>query len=145
MGTVDKSRNELMIAFCDSGVGIPRTLPKLYPWELIRAALSLLPGIKPNDGEMIQAGMTIGRTQTGQTSRGKGLNDLRRFIDESKAGEMTLISRHGLYRYRAGGGEMVQNYRYGAAGTLIQWSVPLDMVTNWTGEVDESDDYDQGN
>lgn len=139
MGTVDRRRNELMIAFCDLGVGIPSTLPKLYTWELIRAALALLPGIKPNDAQMIQAAMTIGRTQTGATSRGKGLNDLRRFIDESGSGKLHLASRHGLYTYNAGGAEKVQNYSYSNGGTIIKWSVPLDKVTNWTGEVDDGD------
>lgn len=61
-GHVNKSRKELMITFCDLGVGIPDTLPKLHAWEHIRAALSILPGIKLNDGEMIKAGMILGRS-----------------------------------------------------------------------------------
>ena len=134
-GAINKPRNELMVTFCDLGVGIPRTLPKLYTWEKIRSALSLLPGINPNDGEMIQAGMTIGRTQTGETNRGKGLNDLRSFIDQSGTGEMVIISQHGMYRYTAGGVEKAQNYGSSVGGTFIKWTVPLDRVTNWTGEV----------
>ena len=123
---------ELMITFCDLGVGIPATLPKLYTWERIWAAVALLPGIKPNDGQMIQAGMVIGRTQTHETNRGKGLNDLRKFIDEAGGGEMNILSGQGSYRYRGPGDELVNNFHQRINGTLIKWTVPLDNISNWT-------------
>jgi len=141
-GTINKPRNELMIAFCDLGIGISRTLPKLYTWERIRGALALLPGINPNDGEMIQAAMTLGRSQTGEINRGKGLNDLRSFIDQSGTGELHIFSRHGAYRYSARGSEKVQNYRRPINGTLIKWTVPIDQVTNWIRE-GKPDEYEQ--
>ena len=141
-GHIDAKRDQLLITFCDLGIGIPKTLPKLYAWENIRAALSLLPGISPNDGDMIRAGMLIGRTQTGLSNRGKGLNDLRRFIDLTKGGELRIYSRAGAYRYKPDGKDSVVNSARSIGGTLINWSVPLSEVTNWKPE-DFSDVEDE--
>lgn len=139
-GHVNKRSGELMVMFCDLGVGIPRTLPKRYPIELILAALSYVPGIRPNDAEMIQAGMTIGRTRTKEENRGKGLNDLRRFIDESGIGELHIFSRKGHFHYKPGHEEKLRNSDTSVGGTLIQWSVPLKEISNWTGVAEDETD-----
>lgn len=139
-GQVNKRKKELLITFCDLGVGIPETLPKIYTWERIRAALSLLPGIRPNDGQMIKAAMTIGRSRTREEHRGRGLNDLRSLIDQADAGELYIFSSKGRYRYRAGGDEEAFNSNISVNGTLIKWCVPLDRVTDWIGDEDETDD-----
>jgi hypothetical protein len=142
-GQVNKRKGEMMITFCDLGVGIPDTLPKVYPWELIRAVLAILPGVNPNDGQMIQAGMAIGRTRTKEIHRGRGLNDLRSFIDQAGAGELHILSRKGRYTYSPGNEEMLHNYGISMGGTLIKWSVPLRNVTNWVEE--EGHDVDGDN
>lgn len=144
-GHVNRRSKELMIMFCDLGVGIPRTLPKLYNMEVIRGLLSLLPGINPNDGQMIQAAMQLGRSSARQTNRGKGLNDLRSFVDNAGAGELHIFSGHGHYIYKPGHGELVHNYGTGIAGTLIKWTVPMSAVTNWAGNGDEDDDTTEDN
>lgn len=130
-GHIDKLNGKLMIMFCDLGVGIPQTLPKKYPLEFINNILSLLPGIKPSDGEMIMAGMTIGRTRTGKLNRGKGLNDMRRFIADRNNGELHIFSRHGYYCYNGRTGtETINNFNKPIGGTLIQWILPLSSVLN---------------
>lgn len=136
-GTVNRLRKDLTITFCDLGVGIPSTLPKLYPWEVIRAILAVLPGVKPNDGDMIRAAMTLGRSATHETNRGKGLNDLRKFVDIAGAGELVIFSNRGSYRYGANGEEQVVNYDRSIGGTLIKWTVPMARVTDWKGDDDE--------
>jgi hypothetical protein len=130
-GHINKNKKELMVTFCDLGVGIPETLPRIYAWERIYSVLATLPGIKPDDGQMIRAGMMLGRSRTRQEHRGRGLNDLRSFIDIAGAGELYILSRKGRYRYRAGQDEEVFNSRISIGGTLIRWSVPLACVTNW--------------
>lgn len=135
-GHVNRPRGELTITFCDLGVGIPATLPKLYPWEKIRAALSVLPMMTPNDGDMIKAAMTLGRSVTRESHRGKGLNDLRRLIDIAQAGELHIFSDRGAYKYGANGVESVQNYHESIQGTLLKWTVPMDRVTDWKGDQD---------
>ncbi len=140
VGSVDRGRDQLQIMFCDLGVGISNTLPKLYTWEKIRSALALLPGVKPNDGEMIQAAMIIGRTKTGQQGRGRGLNDLRRFVELATSGELKIFSRAGVYTYQSGGNETVSNSLHSLGGTLIKWTVPLSSVTNWSPDSEVEDE-----
>lgn len=144
-GHVNKRSGKLVILFCDLGVGIPTTLPKVHGWEKIRSALSILPGVKPNDAEMINAGMVIGRTSTGLAGRGKGLNDLRMFVDDAGGGELNIFSRKGHYKYEAGGGVRMINHSKSIGGTLIKWSVPISNVTNWiasAGNTYDEDDQD---
>lgn len=137
-GHVNLNSNKLVIIFCDLGVGIPTTLPKIHGLEKIVSALSLLPGIKPNDAEMIKAGMEIGRTSTGLAGRGKGLNDLRKFVDDTGGGELNIFSRKGHYQYLVDSPEILYNHRYSIGGTLIKWSVPINNVTDWISNTEES-------
>lgn len=139
-GHVNRRSKELMIMFCDLGVGIPRTLPKLYRMETIRQILSILPGVNPNDGQMIQAAMELGRSRSGLTNRGRGLNDLRSFVDNAGSGDLHIFSGHGHYHYNPLTGERIKNYGIGIAGTLIKWTVPMAAVTNWAGDGDEDAD-----
>ncbi|AMS32660.1 hypothetical protein AEM42_10200 [Betaproteobacteria bacterium UKL13-2] len=135
-GSVNLKEDRLQILFCDLGVGIPKTLPKLYAWEKIRSALSILPGVNPNDGQMIEAAMIIGRTKTRQSERGRGLNDLRRFVELVSSGELKVFSASGVYTFQSGGNESIVNYGNSIGGTLIKWTVPLSSVTNWSPEPD---------
>jgi hypothetical protein len=144
-GHVDKKNALLTITFCDLGVGIPETLPKRYAMEIILSMLALLPGIKPNDGQMIKAGMEIGRSRTLQTHRGKGLNDLRRIIDVAGEGELHILSRRGCYRYSPGKEDVVRNLDMTVGGTLIKWTIPLNKITDWESVGGEQDDNNQGN
>jgi hypothetical protein len=138
-GHVNKIDAQLTIMFCDLGVGIPVTLPKRYPMEIILNYLSILPGIRPNDGQMIRAGMEIGRSQTLKINRGKGLNDLRRIIDDAGEGELHIFSGRGCYRYSPGKVDEVENLKRTVGGTLIKWTIPLSKITKWVeGDEDES-------
>jgi hypothetical protein len=137
-GHINKINSQMTIMFCDLGVSIPRTLPKRYPMEIIGSVLSILPGIKLNDGQMIKAGMAIGRSQTYESNRGKGLNDMRRIIDEAGEGELHIFSRKGCYRYSPGKPDQIRNFDIAVDGTLIKWTVPLNKVTEWR----EGDEYE---
>jgi hypothetical protein len=115
------------LAFYDAGVGISKTLPRKYPIELIRGVLSLLPGVQPDDGQMIRAAMELGRSRTDQSNRGKGLLDLTKLIDIVGQGEMRIYSRNGAYSY-APSGEREQNANGFVEGTLIEWQLPIDKA-----------------
>lgn len=130
-GHVNKKTKDLVVMFCDLGVGIPKTLPRLYTMELIRNVLSILPGINPDDGDMIKAAMQLGRTRTNQTNRGKGLNDIRSFIEQANSGSLEIYSSKGFYQYKPNNDEVVKNFSSNIGGTLIVWTVPLATVTNW--------------
>jgi hypothetical protein len=139
-GTYNRKTKDLTITFCDLGVGIPATVTKLYLVEHIRALFSLVPGIQVSDGQMIMAAMTLGRTRTGHQGRGKGLNDLRKFIDQAGGGELKIFSKKGTYTYAAGGSERYENHQDSIGGTLIKWRVPIANVTDWSGDEDDDDD-----
>lgn len=115
------------VVFYDAGVGIPKTLPRRYPAEVIMQVLSQLPGIIPNDGQMIAAAMVLGRTRTDMDNRGKGLMDLAKLIDQVGAGKMQIFSRQGRYSYSSGVGSHSSG-RGRLEGTLIEWRLPLDMA-----------------
>jgi hypothetical protein len=134
-------KNRFTLTFYDAGVGIPKTLPRKYGWEAIRGVLSLLPGISPDDGQMIRAAMELGRSRTGSDNRGKGLLDLLKLIDEVGGGTLHIFSRCGWYCYTPGG-EAVQNDEHFVEGTLIKWELPLDMAVIKLVEVplDDLDD-----
>lgn len=112
------------LAFYDAGVGIPKTLPRKYPMEKIRGILSLLPGIEPDDGQMIRAAMELGRTRTDSSNRGKGLMDLAKLIDQAGAGSMKIYSRNGSYTHTPNG-QQHANHGGFVEGTLIEWQLPI--------------------
>lgn len=128
-GHYHQPTGKLSIMFCDLGVGIPSTLPRKHPMEHIRELISMLPGVKPDDGQMILAGMQIGRSSTRQGHRGKGLNDLRQFIDQAGAGELKIFSRAGEYWYNSLSDEGAKNNDSIIHGTLIVWTVPIKAVS----------------
>lgn len=137
VGHFNRLRKELRVLFFDQGVGIPKTLPKRFGWEQIRSAVGQLPLVSPNDGEMISAAMTLGRSQTAAGHRGKGLNDFKKLIDACKGGRLIVLSNRGEYQYSYPGSEAVWNYSDSIRGTLIEWSVPLAAIENFNaGEFD---------
>lgn len=125
------------LVFYDAGVGIPKTLPRKYPIEKIRGVLSLLPGITPDDGQMIKAAMELGRTRTEASNRGKGLLDLAKLIDAVGVGSMRIHSRNGTYSY-APTIETHSNHEGFVEGTLIEWQLPIDSaLENLPKEVED--------
>ncbi len=132
-GHVNKRTKSLIIMFCDLGVGISNTLPKIHPMEIIRGCLSILPGVNPNDSEMIKAAMEIGRSQSHLGNRGKGLKDIKNFIDQVQSGKLEIFSNKGYYQYEYGTEPELRNHSMGIGGTLIAWTVPLEVITNWQG------------
>lgn len=115
------------LAFYDAGAGIPKTLPRKYTIEKIRGVLSILPGIQPDDAQMIKAAMELGRTSTNETNRGKGLLDLAKLIDIAGIGEMHIYSRNGTYKY-VPGSESHANQDGFVEGTLIEWQLPINIA-----------------
>jgi hypothetical protein len=136
-------KNLFTLTFYDAGVGIPKTLPRKYGWEAIRGVLSVLPGIDPDDGQMIKAAVELGRSRTGADNRGKGLLDLLKLIDQVGSGTIHIFSRCGWYSYTPTA-EFVKNDDNFVEGTLIKWELPLSMALIRLQEV-SSDDLDPEN
>ena len=122
LASLHTERNRFSLLFYDAGVGIPKTLPRTHTMERIRATLSLL--FDPDDGQMLEAAMEMGRSRTKLSHRGKGLLDLARLIDSVGSGELRIYSRTGALVYRP-------DYLRGSnhdgfvEGTLIEWRLPF--------------------
>jgi hypothetical protein len=144
LASLNRPNNSFTLVFSDTGVGIPKTLPRKYGIEQVRAAISVLPGFQVDDGQMIEAAMVLGRTRTHLDNRGKGLLDLTQLIDLLGGGEMNIYSRHGVVKYTSGG-TTHRNCGRAVEGTLIEWKMPLDkaLVAQAPDVNDEAQSEDQ--
>jgi hypothetical protein len=127
LANLDVRENIFTLVFADSGVGIPKTLPRTQPMELVRRMFSILPHLAVDDGQMIEAAMVLGRTRTKRSNRGKGLMDLTQLIDIVGGGKMHIFSRKGMLTYTAGTMKH-RNLDQSLEGTLIEWVLPLDKA-----------------
>jgi len=128
---VREDEDEMSVAICDLGIGIPRSLPLKHPREFIQLALATvsvalkMPTHRGKvDAHMIHAAMEINRTRTNVAGRGKGLTDLRRIVDEVKGGRLILISNRGRLVY-SNGVYSKHGYERSIKGTLVLWTIPL--------------------
>jgi len=117
--------NELHVALCDRGVGIPKTLPEKVWFKRFAKTLTL--GV--DDAKMIKEAMEYTRSSR-QTSQGVGLGsrDIQALISEQGRGQLTIISGTGHYRLQTQDGkahEATRKIGYDVKGTLIQWLIPL--------------------
>lgn len=117
--------NELHIALCDRGVGIPKTLLQKEWFKKFAKTLKL--GV--DDAKMIKEAMKYTRSSR-EVHQGVGLgsHDIQALISEQGRGQLTIISGAGHYRLQTQGGkthEMARKIRYDVTGTLIQWRIPL--------------------
>lgn len=116
---------KLTVAFCDLGIGIPKSLPhsKSFAPEKIREFLQKV-GIGSGDVGAIEAAIELGQTRTGEKGRGKGLSEIVEAVNRSAEGGVIIVSNRG--RYIAGEGKKIlENLSQSVRGTLITWSVPM--------------------
>lgn len=123
----DSENRILCVTFYDQGVGIPITLPKSKFFEHVRDVFSGW-----TDSRKIKAAMEIGRTSTGRTERGKGLQNFIEFAKSHREGQLSIYSLRGRYRenfYLDSSADRVpselRDYQNSIGGTLIEWSVKL--------------------
>lgn len=121
-GSFNKKDRSLKITILDRGVGIPNTLPRSGFYERIKGLLAAI--TNPDDADRINAAVQVGRTSTGLPGRGRGLNDMRKFIESNPRGRLRILSGHGEVIYRTGSElpEKVLN-NVGLNGTLIEWEI----------------------
>ena len=128
-GGYNTSTKDLKITFYDQGVGIPKTLPASNIWENVLDKLSIFPmARRMKDEVLLKAAMEFRRTKTKEHDRGKGLSDLLNFIIQRKEGYLSILSRHGLYKYSIENGkerEKSERLPLPIEGTLIIWKTHL--------------------
>lgn len=128
-GAYDKDKQELKISFYDQGIGIPKSLPTSEVWEKVLGFLARL-GLAQRalDSALLKAAMEIDRTSTGESDRGKGLQDLLEFINQRGEGYLSVVSQRGLYRFSLKNDKKqskTHSFKNPLLGTLIIWNVSL--------------------
>lgn len=124
----DDLSRELRITFYDKGIGIPKTLPAHKKFEIIRQLFHAW-----TDSRKVKAAMEIGRTASGLSERGKGLQNLIEFAKAHTRGSLRVTSLRGsyeeFYESMSDGQRPPQisrkDHRCSIGGTLIEWSVIL--------------------
>jgi hypothetical protein len=126
-----EQEGELTVVLCDLGIGIPESLPLTQGTnkvvELVARAARAAQVVH-TDAHLIRAALEVGRSRTGESHRGKGLQDVVEVIDAAGSGALVIHSNHGRYVHRVQDGtttENLHNYRNTIRGTLIQWQVPI--------------------
>jgi len=122
-----KEKRRLCVMFYDQGAGIPATLPTSDVIERLREYFDTWP-----DSRKIEAAMEVGRSATGATERGKGLQNLVEFAKAHDEGRLSIYSLNGMYRLNVrneNGQQTVEtiqrDYVNSINGTLIEWEVTL--------------------
>ena len=124
-GSYNRQNDTLTITICDQGVGIPKTLPRTHAKEKINDILNRL-GITGDDADMIKAALELGRTATHKTYQGKGLQDIKRFVDSYENASLKILSLRGEYLYlkeKQVKSEKLTPRKSPFHGTIIEWRI----------------------
>lgn len=127
-GAYDAQKNELKIIFYDQGIGIPKSLPASEISEKVYAFIEKLGLSTKIHSTLIKGAVELDRTSTGESDRGKGLQDLLEFIKQRQEGYLSIFSLKGLYKYSISGGKAstkTENFKTSIPGTVIIWNVQL--------------------
>jgi hypothetical protein len=136
-GSIDKHVRRLKVSFYDLGVGIPGTLEKRHGSGAVNKLMSKF-GLAPSDSALIRAAMEIGRSGTGKAHRGKGLAEIREFVEVLGPGTLRIISGQGELIYSCDengncGEYKLSDHSISVEGTYIEWEVAI-PDTNVIGE-----------
>jgi hypothetical protein len=118
LGYVETGTREMSFCFFDQGVGIPRTIRTRFrdsPW---------LGPLARSDSELVQrAVIEGGYSSTKMPSKGRGLPTLKRFIDTSTDGELSILSHKSFCVFHTGKDPVREDHRINLPGTLITWNI----------------------
>lgn len=114
----------LCVVFCDLGVGIPGSLPKKRPewYDLIER---MFDGSAPDDKVIVET-IKLSESRTGSAYRGKGLNQFVNAVKGVDGAFLSILSNRGGYILDNDGPRSTL-YPDSMGGTLIEWSIPLEL------------------
>jgi hypothetical protein len=121
--------NNLSVAFCDTGIGIPRSLLTSGHWSesLLGGILKKLGFAGNFEGELVRSAIELHKSRTGSEHRGRGLGEILDVVRNSGRGNFTILSNRGFYRYDSDSKtEVIMDFDDSIMGTLILWNVPVD-------------------
>lgn len=120
-----KFKNQLFLALCDTGEGIPKTIAKNEMWEQLKLIATKYVG-KGADCSLIKAAMELGESGSDRSGRGEGLHQQLEYVAKNPHGVLWIFSNHGLYSYDSSNGrDTMRDHKKSVCGTIIQWNVSL--------------------
>lgn len=128
---VREEPDELVVSFCDLGIGVPYTVQMLQKhanWLLprLRSALRAVGVHTHKDGEIIRATVDEKRSRFRLEHRGNGFANMVEAISSAGNGTMVIHSNRGAFRYDLRDGKEHQqaiNYAESIYGTVIGWKI----------------------
>lgn len=128
--SLNLSEQRLRFFIFDQGAGIPFTLPKGALWEqLVPLLATLTGGLVSEDAPMLKAAFEVGRTRTGMSHRGLGLQKMADVVIGRPGGYLRIISGKAEIRIEHDGRIASSGLPEHIGGTLIEWSLPADAFT----------------
>ena len=130
-GAFNTDTKELKVVFLDQGIGIPNSLPASKMYEKVLDWLKKFPiSERKLHKKLLEAAVSVERTQTAEEDRGNGIPDMLEFIKQRKEGYISIFSQHGLFKLTIDavtGKEVIKTESFKApiCGTLIIWKVQL--------------------
>ncbi|HGH6013610.1 TPA: hypothetical protein AB5H59_000598 [Vibrio mimicus] len=118
--------DNLYLAICDRGVGIPNTI-KEQGW--IRSIVDKSPALVKRllseaDSDSIELSMMLGETSTKKDKHGLGSKSIQALVDENPDGALWVFSNRGVY-YREDHSVELKDFSRSISGTLVQWNIKL--------------------
>lgn len=130
--SIDTLQSKLTVMVLDHGQGIPRTLPRKGVAEKIQEFLNVTSlATFSDDGRMIEAAVTLGRSAVQQPNRGHGLQrDVQAVIKTfNGAARLRILSNRGRYSFERDftGATHVETSTTGQSldGTFVEWTFQL--------------------
>lgn len=130
-GAVDMQARWTTAIVFDQGVTIPLSLPNWRNYGGVIQRLTSWLGIAPDPGDTKSDGLAISAaveesvSSTGELHRGRGLAQMRDFVDGCQGGFLRIMSRCGEVVMRPGQPPNVRTHNYSLDGTLVEWNVLL--------------------
>jgi hypothetical protein len=118
----------LTVAFCDLGIGIPRSIQNPKQWDrgLVTSLLAQLGLSQPLESSLIRVALELSRSRTNLPHRGKGLPEILKAVREIPSGFLQIYSNQGSYRFRSKDqSERLHDFRDSIGGTMILWELEI--------------------
>jgi anti-sigma regulatory factor (Ser/Thr protein kinase) len=128
-GAVDQDARQITAMVFDQGITIPLSLPNWQHYAGVRRRIVSFLGLVPDPGDTKCDGLAIAAaveesvSSTGERHRGRGLAQMRDFVDQCRGGYLRIMSRCGEVIMYPREKPTVRAYDISIGGTLIEWNV----------------------
>lgn len=120
---------KLTVAIFDLGMGIAQSLRKKDGFAAtIKELIRRFRNAAKVDEELLASAVGSNKSRTELPYRGKGLPEMLGYAKANKVGGLLIHSNHGAFSYSSeDSGEQHENYKRPLNGTLIEWTIPIDV------------------